>query len=187
MRRSRALLVRRPLCPQAGARGDHWRCAVVDGVDDLARIDPLEVNRRDAEVRMSKLSLDDRQRNSFVRHLDRVRVPELVRREPPTRPARAASRRSSPRAAVADEPRPRVGPARMQNNGPIGRLTRCSVQRATYPQPQSSIPTILRLPPLPARTSTALGYSPDSVSASASLILKPARQRIAISPRILSA
>jgi hypothetical protein len=27
--------------------------------------------------------LDDRQRDPFVGHLDRVRVPELVRREPP--------------------------------------------------------------------------------------------------------
>jgi hypothetical protein len=42
-----------------------------------------------------------------------------------------ASRRSSPRAAVVDHPRPRVGPARMQNSGPIGSWMRCSVQRAT--------------------------------------------------------
>ena len=101
-------------------------------------------------------------------------------------PALVASRRSSPRAAVADQPRPRVGPARMQNRGPIGRLTRCSVQRATCSHPQSSIPTILRFPPLPARTSTdpVFGSRSDSVSASASLIRNPARHRIAISPRV---
>jgi hypothetical protein len=51
---------------------------VVNGVDNLARIDSLEVNRRDPEVRMSELPLDDRQRDPFVRHLDRVGVPELV-------------------------------------------------------------------------------------------------------------
>ena len=45
-------------------------------------------------------------------------------------PASPASLRSSPRAAVADHPRPRVGPARMQNRGPIASHTRCSVQRA---------------------------------------------------------
>jgi hypothetical protein len=32
---------------------------------------------------MPELPLDNRQRNPFVRHLDRVRVPELVRRKPP--------------------------------------------------------------------------------------------------------
>jgi hypothetical protein len=37
-------------------------------------------------------------------------------------------------AAVADHPCPRVGPARMQNSGPIGSWIRCSVQRATCSQ-----------------------------------------------------
>jgi hypothetical protein len=35
---------------------------------------------------MPELPLDDRQRDPFVRHLDRVRVSELVRREPPPHP-----------------------------------------------------------------------------------------------------
>ena len=48
------------LRPKAGGRGDHRRPAVVDRVDDLARIYPLEVDRRDPEVGMSELSLDDR-------------------------------------------------------------------------------------------------------------------------------
>jgi hypothetical protein len=48
---------------------------VVHRVDDLSRIDSLEVDRRDPNVRMPELPLDDRQRNPFVRHLDRVRVP----------------------------------------------------------------------------------------------------------------
>jgi len=105
------------------------------------------------------------------------------------RPARAASRRSSPRAAVADQARPRVGPARMQNSGPTGSWIRCSAQRPTCSHAQSSIPTIRRFPPLPARTSTdpVFGSRSVSVRASASLIRNPARHRIAISPRVLSA
>ncbi len=37
-------------------------------------------------MRVSELSLDDRQRDPFVGHLDRVGVSELVRREPPAHP-----------------------------------------------------------------------------------------------------
>ena len=59
---------------------------MVDRVDDLACIDALEVNRRDAKVGMPELPLDDRQRDPFVGHLDRVGVPELMRSEPPTNP-----------------------------------------------------------------------------------------------------
>ena len=41
-------------------------------VDDLARVDSLEINRGDPEVRMPELPLDDRQRDAFVRHFDGV-------------------------------------------------------------------------------------------------------------------
>ena len=71
------------LWPQACARRDDWRSAVVDRVDGLACIYALEVDRRDPEVCMPELALDDRQRDPFVRHFDRVGVSELVRREPP--------------------------------------------------------------------------------------------------------
>jgi hypothetical protein len=70
------------LSPQAGARRDHGRSTVVDSVDYLARVDSLEIDRRDAKMRMSELTLDDRQRDPLVCHLDRMRVSELVRREP---------------------------------------------------------------------------------------------------------
>jgi hypothetical protein len=56
---------------------------VVDHVDDLACVDSLEVDRRDPEVCMPELPLDNRQRDPFVRHFDGVGVPQLVRREPP--------------------------------------------------------------------------------------------------------
>jgi len=55
----------------------------VDGVDDLGAVDALEVDRGDAEVGVSELALDDDQRDALARHLDRVRVAELVRREAP--------------------------------------------------------------------------------------------------------
>ena len=53
----------------------------MDGGDDLAAIDSLEVDAGDAEVGVSELALDDDERDTFVRHRDRVSVPELMRRE----------------------------------------------------------------------------------------------------------
>ena len=85
MRRSRAPLWSL-LAPQASGRGDHGWSAVVDRVDDLTGVDSLQVDRRNPEVCVPELPLDNRQRDPFVRHLDRVRVPQLVRREPPPAP-----------------------------------------------------------------------------------------------------
>ncbi len=65
MRRSRAPSWA-SLWPQAGARWDHRRSAVVDRLDDLACVDSLEVDRRDREVHMPEVPLDDRQRDPFV-------------------------------------------------------------------------------------------------------------------------
>ena len=50
----------------------------MDGADDLAAIDALEVDAGDAKVGVSELALDDDERDAFVRHLDRMSVPELV-------------------------------------------------------------------------------------------------------------
>jgi hypothetical protein len=58
----------------------------VDGVDDFGVIDPAQVSRRDPEVGMPELALDDQQRNPFTRHLDRVRMAQLVGRKPTTNP-----------------------------------------------------------------------------------------------------
>jgi hypothetical protein len=85
MRRSRAPCGG-PLWSQAGAGGDHRRSAVMDRLDDLSCVDALVINRCDAEMGMSELPLDDGQPDPFVGHLDRVSVPELVRREPPAHP-----------------------------------------------------------------------------------------------------
>jgi hypothetical protein len=41
----------------------------------------LELDAGDAEVGVTELALDHDERNAFVRHLDRVRVPQLVGRK----------------------------------------------------------------------------------------------------------
>jgi hypothetical protein len=56
----------------------------VDGFDDLAVVDALQVDRGDAEVAVAELALDDDQCHAFASELDGMRVPELVRREAPT-------------------------------------------------------------------------------------------------------
>lgn len=60
----------------------------MDGADDLAAIDALQVDAGDPKVGMPQLTLDDNERNAFMRHLDRVSMPQLVGREPPSHPRR---------------------------------------------------------------------------------------------------
>jgi hypothetical protein len=55
----------------------------VDGVDDLGVVDASQVYGGDPEIGMPELALDDDQRHAFPRHFHCVRVPELMRREPP--------------------------------------------------------------------------------------------------------
>ena len=98
---------------------------------------------------MPELPLNDRQRDPLVGHLDRVHEPELVGRKAASHPG---IRGQAAQLSACGGRRPAtalVGPARMQNSGPIGSWTRCSVQRATCSHPQSSIPTIRRVPPFP--------------------------------------
>jgi hypothetical protein len=54
----------------------------VDRVDDLARVDPLQVGTGRAEVGMPELALDDVHRNALSGQLDSVPMPELMRRKP---------------------------------------------------------------------------------------------------------
>jgi hypothetical protein len=49
-------------------------------VDDLARVDSLQISRGDPEVRVSELALNDRQRDPFVRHPE-VRPAHRMRME----------------------------------------------------------------------------------------------------------
>jgi hypothetical protein len=57
----------------------------VDGVDDLAGVDPLQVDRGHAEVGVPELALDYVQRDALAGEFDGVRVTQLVRREPTPR------------------------------------------------------------------------------------------------------
>ena len=53
----------------------------MNGVDDLAVIDPLQIDRGNPEVRVAELPLDHVERYALASQLDRVRVPKLMRRE----------------------------------------------------------------------------------------------------------
>jgi hypothetical protein len=58
--------------------GDHRFGSLVDGLDDLGVVDPAEVSGCDREVGVTELALDHDQRDPLARHLNSVRVPQLV-------------------------------------------------------------------------------------------------------------
>jgi hypothetical protein len=53
-------------------------------VNDLGVIDPARIRRSDPKVCVSELALDDHEGHAFARHLDSVRVAELMWGEPPS-------------------------------------------------------------------------------------------------------
>jgi hypothetical protein len=55
----------------------------MDGVDDRGVVDARQEDRRDAEVAMAQLALDDNQGHALAREPNGMGVPELVRREAP--------------------------------------------------------------------------------------------------------
>jgi hypothetical protein len=65
----------------------------------------------------------------------------------------ASIRRNSTRTAALDHGRHRVGPSMTQNSGPTGSSTRSASQGRRCTQPEASMPTSRRRPPLPQRTS----------------------------------
>jgi hypothetical protein len=56
----------------------------VDSVDYLGAIDAAQIRGGDPEVCVSELALYDHEGNAFARHLDGVRVTELMWGEPPS-------------------------------------------------------------------------------------------------------
>jgi hypothetical protein len=68
--------------------GDHWFGSLVDGLDDFGVVDSAEVSGCDGEVGVAELALDHDRRDPLARHLNRVRVSQLMRREPATDPGR---------------------------------------------------------------------------------------------------
>ncbi len=167
------------------ADGDHRCAAGVDGVDDLGVVDALQVDGGDAEVAVSELALDDDQRDAFACHLDGVGVAELVRREAPAHAGRGGG-----------APELRAGGCGCPGSA-AGRAVDDAEQRVdgefevelsqgwSSCQPQLSMPTSRRRPPLPRRTSSEprRWSRSASVSASASWTRSPARQRTTIRPR----
>src|SRR3954454_6666285 len=52
--------------PERGADRDHRGAAGVDGVDDLGVVDPLKIDRGDAEVAVPELPLDYDERHALL-------------------------------------------------------------------------------------------------------------------------
>lgn len=144
----------RPLSAlQADACGHHRRPPGVDGANDLAAVDCLQVDRRDAQVGSWRwmMSSGSPSRAISTAWALRNRCGAKRRRTPPA----AASRRSWIRTAGAVHGLPRAGPSMTQKSGLTGSATRRSCQGRSSPQPHSSIPTLRRRPPFPSRTSSA--------------------------------
>jgi hypothetical protein len=49
---SSSTLIAGATLPESSGGWEHWRGTLVDSVDDLAAVDPFEVNTGDAEVRV---------------------------------------------------------------------------------------------------------------------------------------
>ena len=165
---------------ETGAGRDCRRWPSVHRADDLAAVYALQVDARDAEVRMSELPLDDDERDALVRHLDGVGVPQLVWGEPaPDARAAAADATVCARPMVPNVVRRSVrGYASMRRSDPW-----ISTQGSSWSHAQRSIPTSRRLPPFPRRINTAPRVRSRSLSwsESASLIRSPARHSSTIS------
>jgi hypothetical protein len=78
----------------------------MDRVDDLGVVNPLEVDAGDPQIAMAELSLDGHQWHALVRELDSVRMPQLMRREPPAdaRPFRCATQLFASRGGLPAPP-----------------------------------------------------------------------------------
>jgi hypothetical protein len=152
-RRARDAPVTGPLTGPVTGAGRRWPGSPAGGGDgpyrrSLAGVDSLEVDRGDPEVSMPELPLDNWQRDPFVGHLDRVRVRWCGASSPP-HPGLGGE---TAKLATCCGRRPAASAGRSSENAEQRsdrHHTRPSVQRSTCSQPQSSIPTIRRLPPLP--------------------------------------
>ena len=102
-------------------------------------------------------------------------------------PARTASERNVARAGAGDHGRPCVGLSMTHSSAPTGSATRARSHGSSCSRAHGSIPTWRRLPPLPRRARTLPRERSRSLSArvSASLMRRPARQRMTMSARVL--
>src|SRR5690242_2540563 len=82
---------------QTSAGGQDGCGAGVDGVDNFAVVDALEIDGNDAEVGVAKLALDDVERHAFARHLDGVGMSKLMwGKAPPNTGANGEPSQSGP-------------------------------------------------------------------------------------------
>jgi hypothetical protein len=92
----------------------------VDGVDDLAVVDALQVDGGDAEVGVAELALDDVERDAFAAISTAWAWRSWCGAKRRRTPAVTASCRSVARTAAADQGRPAVGPLMTQSSAPMG-------------------------------------------------------------------
>jgi hypothetical protein len=96
----------------SGSEGLRWRRSPERGPWTVSTTSALSIPWRytggDAEVRVLELALADDQRDAFVGHLHRVRVAQLVRREPSLRPP-STCQRSGHRSHNTDSMNPPFG------------------------------------------------------------------------------
>jgi hypothetical protein len=164
---------------------DHGRWTLVDGVDDLEVVDPAQVRRGDPEIGVPQLPLDHQERDTLAGHLDRVGVPELVRREPPTH-ARLGCRGAELNADPGRRSWPTACRAAQHTEQRPDRHGRADGEPGLEVLPRPAVHADLApLPAFPRRTSTAppAGSRSLSLRASASPIRRPARHRMTMIPR----
>ena len=100
-------------------------------------------------MRVAELALDERQRDPLVQQLDRVRMTQLVRREPAPDSCLEREMAKLDAAALPDHARPRVGPSITQNSGPTGSVTRLVSHGSIAVHARASMPTSRRRSFLP--------------------------------------
>jgi hypothetical protein len=121
----------------------------VDGLDDFAAVDPLQVDGGDAEVAVAELALDDDRRYAVASDFNGVGVAELVRCEATSYSCRG--RRAPELRACGGDVRAWFRCWR-RARGPTESSRRMSSQGWSCSQPDPSMPTSRRRPRLPRRT-----------------------------------
>jgi hypothetical protein len=164
----------------------HWHhrlAAGMDGLDDFRVVDALQVDRRDAEVGVAELALDDDQRDAFARQLDGMGVPQLVGREAPPDPG-VDGGRAEGRSRGSARPGPRIGPLIVESSGPTGSGSRSSSHGCSRSTPTRPCrPRDARLP-LPADEQGAAALIEIGLGKRERFWMRsPARHKITISPR----
>ena len=130
------------------ARRHHRPTATVDSRDDLLGVDPLQVDRGRAEVRVPELALDDVERHALTGELDRSGGLSRRRASRETVMGTSSHRRWTVAGAPSWDGRggattercrlPSARPLLLSNSGGRARLSRCSavVQCSHLPAPQ---------------------------------------------------